>query len=960
MVLLLAAGTSGLHAQPTIIYGLGVYTPGAVYGGQNLAGNQNLVSIDPANPSSASAPVVAITGLTPGQVLAAIEVRPYTGQLYGLGYDAATNGNNVQLYTLNPATGLATSVGGAFRLELAGNNSSNTSGIVPVVGFAFNARTDRIRVVAPNGNNYRLDPNTGTLVGTDTPLKYVANPAGVTLPPAPYIGAVAYTNSSIGLSAPTLYDFDDTNTNGILSIQGLPSPNDGQLTTVAPASFYITGSSQPGPYPLASPTANIDIDVFYDRPTRSNQAFLLEGRPGPGTIVTYASNLYSLNLATGRATLISNISGKVPYVIFNIAVATVMPLTWNGSVSTAWNVPANWTPSRVPTSADDVLIPGNTPRQPAVSDNEFALSVTLDGGASLTTADGGTLNVSSNFINNNGTVLGSGSGTLALVDTLRHEIAGPSLSAFQNLVLGGTLNGRSGGRTFTTGPVSVQSGLSLIGNLAIGPNQPFTLLSNASGTAYVVNSGGVATGTATVQRYITPTNPGLGYRHYSAPVSNTTVGDLATSTFTPVFNASYNTSSTPGTVRPYPTVYGYSQAQYESSPASAATPDFDKGYYSPADGTAPWVPGTGYTVNLGGNELVDFNGTLTNGDISTAGQGRSAKANAGWQLLGNPYPSSLDWDQVVATGGLVNIRNAVYVFKSNSQYGGIYASYINGQSTNGGTNVIPVAQGFFVQTSAVGATGNINFKNTQRITTGVTAPFQRTAADARPQLLLELSNGQTASQTDIYFQNGATAGFDNAYDATALPFLNGLLLATEAGTDVLAINGQPALAGSVTIPLQVGVAAAGTYSLRAATLANLPTGYHAYLRDAILNTYTDLSLTPSLTLSLTAAPSVGRFAILFSPTAPLATAPAALAALALLYPNPAHGTATLLLPQALRGAGSCSVQLVNALGQTVFTRTVVAGSPDTFELPLAGVAAGVYTVRATTTSGQITKRLVVE
>ncbi len=39
---------------------------------------------------------------------------------------------------------------------------------------------------------------------------------------------------------------------------------------------------------------------------------------------------------------------------------------WNGSISTDWQTAGNWTPSSVPTSTDDVIIPNGTPRYPLV------------------------------------------------------------------------------------------------------------------------------------------------------------------------------------------------------------------------------------------------------------------------------------------------------------------------------------------------------------------------------------------------------------------------------------------------------------------------------------------------------------------------------------------------------------------------------------------------------------------
>ncbi|MBH8567640.1 DUF4394 domain-containing protein [Microvirga sp. STS02] len=94
--------------------------------------------------------------------------------------------------------------------------------------------------------------------------------------------------------------------------------------------------------------------------------------------------------------------------------------------------------------------------------------------------------------------------------------------------------------------------------------------------------------------------------------------------------------------------------------------------------------------------------------------------------------------------------------------------------------------------------------------------------------------------------------------------------------------------------------------------------------------------------------------------APLATAPAALAQLAAVYPNPARGTATLLLPAALRGNQPTLVTVADNLGRPVLTRTLPAGPAETVELPLAGLAPGVYTVLANAAAGRVARRLAVE
>ncbi|WP_324673671.1 FG-GAP-like repeat-containing protein [Hymenobacter sp. GOD-10R] len=89
----------------------------------------------------------------------------------------------------------------------------------------------------------------------------------------------------------------------------------------------------------------------------------------------------------------------------------------------------------------------------------------------------------------------------------------------------------------------------------------------------------------------------------------------------------------------------------------------------------------------------------------------------------------------------------------------------------------------------------------------------------------------------------------------------------------------------------------------------------------------------------------------------LANAPTQLTQQVELYPNPAHTSVRLSLPAEL-AQQRVQVQLVNTLGQVVLTQTLAAHA--TPELPLAQLAAGVYSLQLQTSQGLVTKRLVVE
>lgn len=1014
---LLAGASSPALAQiPSTIYVLGKTI------GATPATNNNPVVLE-ANPANLATAAVgdlyvagsfhAITGLVSNsQPLLAIDVRPRTGQVYALGYNSTTQ--LAQLYTLNVGTYALTTVGGPIALDLRDTNNGpgvvgggtmgNTLGQTVNIGFDFNPRLDRIRVVAPNGTNYVLNPNTGTLQATNTSLSYTAT--GYTSR-TPYIGAAAYSNSQLGLAGTTLYDLDIANTDGLLARQN--TPDNGTLDQAGPLRFALRQSNNNGAYnygstgtgnPLNSPTYRLDIDVSYDRANGLNHFYVLEGAYRNAT--SNSVNLYEVSQDVGTSNSVSatpitagmatgrfiaqgeNITGINGYAFYDIAAFTGFPKTWTGQAGTTeWANGGNWYPTGVPTQNDDVLVPGigtfvatanfTVQLQPTVSGTQNAGSLTLSDGAVLTLANGSTLNDYGNFTNNESSVAGDatatngGTGTLALAGNTTQEINGTVSTTFPNLSVGAS------GAT-TASDVQIQRSVTVSGTLAIGSGQAFTLLSSGTtttnNTAYVVNNaGGTITGSATVQRYISSANTGPGYRHYSTPVTGNAVSDFAvTGVFTPSANDGYNSAPNPRQFKPYPNVFTYDQSRLASGNAGYAVGDFDNGFRSPASTATLLTPGLGYSVNISGGALVDFQGTLNqNANYPFNGLARGAQAAAGYQFLGNPYPGAINYDAVISNPSTTNMESALYVYRSNGQYVGSYSTYVPagatnggpGASVNGGTSNIPLGQGFFMRTAA-GRTGSVNFNTGARTNQPETALFQRTASTLST-VALTLSNATTANQMRVYFVDGATSAFDDRYDAHYLPATHGLDLASDIGTEALAINGLPTLTSTVTVPLRVHALTAGTYTLIVDELANLPAGYSAYLRDGSTGTYTDLATTPSVSLTLNPADAAtGRYAVVFATSTPLANAPAVLAALVGVYPNPAHGAATLVLPQALRGQAASEVQIVNTLGQVVLRRTVAAASPEAVELPLNGLAAGIYTVRATTASGAVAKQLRVE
>jgi uncharacterized protein (DUF2141 family) len=491
------------------------------------------------------------------------------------------------------------------------------------------------------------------------------------------------------------------------------------------------------------------------------------------------------------------------------------------------------------------------------------------------------------------------------------------------------------------------------------------LLSTANGTALVANLGGRVLGaTATLQRHIETNTTAGGYRHYASPMQATagaeTLATLATAGYAPDFSgaAAYNSSATPGLVTPFPSVYLYNQDRIAGLTSTYGP--FDKGWQAALGTEVPQV-GRGYAVQAPGAALVDFTGTLTTGSVSRANLRRASTDPAtGWHLLGNPFPSPLDWSTMTVgtavTDNLQNVDEALYVFESSGPYTGSYRTYL--ASAPGTVSpIIPAGTGFFVHITAPTTPGTVRFTPNNRVTTfGAQPAFGRGAADARPRLALELRGAAgTRDVLTVYADPAATAGLDPAFDALKLPNPSGLNLAAQAGPHALAINGLPAFAPGTVVPLSVGVPSAGPYALAVPDLQNLPVG-GAVLVDTQLNTRTDLAALPATgyAFTVTAAQATvlltGRFYLNLGAAGPLATAPGRAGTALQLYPNPTHGAATLTGAQP-----EASVTVYDALGRAVLSATANAAGTATLALP-AGLPTGVYVVR----TGSRALRLTVE
>jgi hypothetical protein len=783
--------------------------------------------------------------------------------------------------------------------------------------------------------------------------------------------------------------------------------NNGKGTFSGSTSQYVSVGYNPTRVVMADVDGDRDLDmlvgnhfettlsIIYNR--ESNQAPTLTAvSPGSGAAGSLIT-LTGTNL-TGATAVSFNGTAATTFTVVNATTVTATVPTGATSGNVTVTTPSGTTGGILFTVTYPDLVVNTTTTIPAGTYNSITVTSTGAGtlagnvtvNTSFTVQSGGTLTDGCAIIS------GTGSFTLAAGATLSIcaaqgiatsgasgtvQVTGPrSFSPDASYVYNGSAAQVTGDglpsqvrnlSITNTQNVTLSQGVAIAQVLTISDRgsliQPsaaasITLLSDATaGTALMVNkSSGFLDGpTTTIQRAIDgSTNAGSGYRHFAPPVYGATIGDLTTAGFTPVVNSLYNTQG--ASVQPFPTVYFYEESRVSDTGVPGS--GFDKGWVSPDDLTDQLFNAIGYTLQLPATAKLSVTGRVfNNGGVGHYLYRTGSDADAGWSLVGNPYASPIDW-RLVTASDRAGLDAAMYVFESTGPYTGSYRSYANGI---GGNPIIPLGQAFFVRVSSGQTQGLMFFQGSQRVTTfDAATSFKRTTADPRPQLALSLSDATLHDITYLYQEAGATTGVDAEYDAVKMPNSNGLNVSQLASNAKLAINGLPTLTATTSVPLVVGVPAAGTYTLALTTLNNLPAGLDAYLRDAQTGRTVKLATGGSYRFDVTATqaatPVLGRFTLLFSPATPLATAPALAPELVGIYPNPAHGSFTVTVPT-VTGATQVHVELVNALGQVLRQQSAaLPASGASFVVPATGLAAGVYVLRLQAGNTTLTKRVVIQ
>jgi len=579
--------------------------------------------------------------------------------------------------------------------------------------------------------------------------------------------------------------------------------------------------------------------------------------------------------------------------------------TWSGAAgTTSLTTAGNWDHLPPFTSTSNLLIPSGLTTYPVLTANESVYGLTIGSNATFS-LNGYTLSVGCDIVNGanttgDGIIYGSNnsSGITWNGSVPVQTYTGQNTSTTAELG-NMTVNNTGGGTvTISGGPVDIFNVLTITeGNLVVGASPAaLTLHSTATQTASVaaIASGYSISGNVSVQRYLTG---GLGYRSYrliSSPVYTATVSSNNIYSINYLQTGMYLTGNAGGGFDKTgnPTIYLFREDQIPSNATftsgnfwgiSAINNSPAYNYYVNGGSTNYNLPvGNGAMVFFRGNRAsaalatettvtyttnvavtLSTTGTLNQGNVvvhnwytpSSANIGHTGTGTSktttnytvrGFNLVGNPYASSIDWSKFSSSSSSAaiygpNVSPSTWIFNPLTKNYDTYNA-TTGVATGSAGKIISSGQGFFVLATA--ASPSLTFteaakSNSQpstllmdrRVNESAFSPASNNSYNSYFRLVLVTD---TANNDDMVIGLNPTSvtQYNPAEDSKFMQGDGNLQsIAAQSGDSVFTSVKWMPLLKSEEIPLRVLVNTSGQYTIQRTDFNAIPQIYGVWLMD---------------------------------------------------------------------------------------------------------------------------------
>ncbi len=535
---------------------------------------------------------------------------------------------------------------------------------------------------------------------------------------------------------------------------------------------------------------------------------------------------------------------------------------------------------------------------------------------SSTTKMGGSFTNNATFNHNNGTVSFNGT---------TQSISGTATTGFNNVTISNT-----------SGTVSLNGLATLLGTLSLPlPTSAFdadgagsgvlTLLSTSATQAAsigIITTPGNFSGNVTVQRHMGTIIPNAN-RYISMPVTgmilNTDLSELGLSSGGFYYNEAIAGVQNNGWV------------QTSSNYALQSGLGFVT-YNSPVswDVRGPLTPGS----NQGDvvfDPLISY--TTTSGGVSSDG----------WNLVGNPYPSAINWSSDVNDWTKsADISPVVYVADMlSNQF--IPFNYTDNSGEGG---IIAMGQAFWIKANA--ANPSLTIHEQAKTSTGTGTFYRKSVMSPSEQLIISIQNEKYRDRAYLKINDKATDDFDHAYDGYKLMNKSLNIYLEDDAQRSLAMHTLRTIPYEKKIVLVIEANEPGDYDISFKNVENFSAASSLYLIDRLEGKAMAVTSGENYRVSISESsqPISDRFYISRNPQ----ISERKISDWVQIYPNPVKDKLTIRIPANEKG----TIQLMDNQGREILSQQI----KGSFEMDMRDYPQGMYVLRFATDGEVVVRKII--
>ncbi|MDA3943819.1 MAG: T9SS type A sorting domain-containing protein [Bacteroidetes bacterium] len=385
--------------------------------------------------------------------------------------------------------------------------------------------------------------------------------------------------------------------------------------------------------------------------------------------------------------------------------------------------------------------------------------------------------------------------------------------------------------------ISTESNLTLHGALFIGENASLNINSEQNRTGSLIINGSPS-GDITVERYIVAANWASGNDGFHLISSPVTAEEIS-GEWTPTSSGNdYD-------------LYGWSEGDQTWVNHKNTTEDPTWAAFHPSTN---FNVGQGYLVAYQTTATKTFSGTLNIGDkeVTLTQSGTPAENNSyGYNLIGNPFTSALDWTHESWANENSNYGGVAKIWS-----GGAFIDVVTANPEVDDVTVIPAMNGFFVYTS----TDNNIFTIPAAAQVHSSDNWHKSVDNNQAiKLTVKGVNSTLTQGSSVRFNPEATSGFDLAFDSYFMAGYAPMFYSVIEGKN-FSTNTLPAYDSETTIPF---VFVKNEYNDFELELTNSIQGQPIFLTDNKTGTIHKLSENPTYSFTASEGDNPNRFLLHF-------------------------------------------------------------------------------------------------